>query len=63
MNLWHNYTDFNFEGEWNFFATSHGKSAAVGIGGTVKQLMARASLHRPFNNQIFSAEAVYQLCS
>ena len=28
--------DFNFRGEWNFFATSHGKGAVDGVGGSVK---------------------------
>ena len=29
---------------WNYFATSHGKSACDGIGGTAKQLTSNASL-------------------
>lgn len=29
-------SDFGVTGEWNFFATSHGKGAVDGIGGTVK---------------------------
>lgn len=29
--------DFNLEVEWNFFASSHGKGAMDGIGGTVKR--------------------------
>lgn len=33
----------NLLAEWNFFATSHGKSACNGVVGTVKQLAARAS--------------------
>ena len=35
----------------------------VGVGGTIKRLTARASFQRPYNNQILSAEAVYQFCS
>lgn len=31
--------DFGVEGEWNFFATSHGKGAVDGIGGTVKRIV------------------------
>lgn len=29
--------DFRFTGEWNFFATSHGKGAVDSIGGTIKR--------------------------
>ena len=44
------------------FATSHGKSAVDGIGGTIKQLTARTSFQRPYNNKLLSADAVYQFC-
>ena len=42
---------------WNssrvaFFATSHGKGPCDGVGGTVKRLAARASLQRPYANQL-----------
>ena len=37
MNLCHHYTDYGIKAEWNFFATSHGKSPCKGIGGTVKR--------------------------
>ena len=33
-------------------ATSHGKGACDGVGGTVKRLAARASLQRPYEQQI-----------
>ena len=36
--------DHGLSAEWHFFATSHGKSPCDGIGGTVKRLVARASL-------------------
>lgn len=36
--------DHGLDAEWHFFATSHGKSPCDGIGGTVKRLVARASL-------------------
>ena len=58
----HHKEDFGVHAEWNFFATSHGKSACDGIGGTVKRLVAKASLQRPYNDQILSAEAMYQFC-
>ena len=63
LNLCHHYSDFDLEAEWNFFATGHGKSAVDGMGETIKQLTATGSLQRPYNNQILSAEAVYQFCS
>ena len=43
-NLCHHKEDFNIDAEWHFFATSHGKSACDGVGGTVKRLAAKASL-------------------
>ena len=42
------------------FATSHAKSAVDGVGGTIKELIARASFQRSYKNQILSADAVYQ---
>ena len=38
--------DFDLEAEWHFFATSHGKNACDGVGGTIKRLTARTSLQR-----------------
>ena len=52
LNLCHHVTDFGITARWSFFATSHGKSPCDGIGGTVKRLVARASLQRPLDNQI-----------
>ncbi|CAH0547109.1 unnamed protein product [Brassicogethes aeneus] len=46
--------DFGLEAEWHYFATSHGKSACDGLGGTVKRLAARASLQRPYEDQIMT---------
>lgn len=43
-NLLLHYSTYKIEAEWHFFATSHGKSACDGIGGTVKRLARRASL-------------------
>ena len=45
-----------------FFATSHGKTPCDGIGGTVKQLVTRASLQRPIRNQILTADKMFQFC-
>ena len=39
---------------WNFFATSHGKSAFDGIGGTVKRLATNASLMATEKNHILT---------
>jgi len=43
-NVWYHEKDFNVKGEWHFFATSHGKSACDGIGGTIKRLASVFSL-------------------
>ena len=47
INLCYQQDDFRVKAEWNFFATTHGKSACDGIGGTVKRLVTKASLQRP----------------
>ena len=55
INLLHHKADFGIDAEWNFFATSHGKNACDGIGGTLKRSATKASLQRPYNNQILTA--------
>ena len=52
--------DFGIPAEWHFPATSHGKSACDGVGGTVKRLAARASLQKPYENQIMTAFQLFQ---
>lgn len=52
-------SDFNVKAEWQFFATSHGKSACDGLGGTVKRLAAKASLQRPYDQQILTPKQLY----
>ena len=47
--------------EWHFFATSHGKSACDGIGGTIKRAMAKESLTRPYTGQIMKALPMFVL--
>jgi len=59
-NLIHHDADFNLKAEWNFFATSHGKNACDGVGGTIKRLAARASLQRAITNQIQTPEQLFQ---
>ena len=44
LNLCFHKSDFGVPAEWHFSATSHGKGACDGLGGTVKCLAARASL-------------------
>ena len=52
INLCHHEDDFGMPTEWHFFATSHGKGLCDGVGGTVKRFAVRASLQRPYDNQI-----------
>ena len=61
-NLSHHNVDYAITAEWNFFATSHGKSPCDGIGGTVKRLVARASLQAPSQGQILNPETFFQWC-
>ena len=56
LNLCHHRNDFGIPAEWHFSATSHGKGACDGLGGTVKRLAARASLQRPYNDQSDKAD-------
>ena len=44
-----------------FFATSHGKGPCDGIGGTDKRLAAKASLQRPYPEQIMTPRQLFQL--
>ena len=48
-NLCHHKLDFGVKAEWYFSATSHGKGACDGLGGTVNHLAALASLQRQKN--------------
>jgi hypothetical protein len=52
--------DFGVPAEWHFFATSHGKSACDGVGGTQKRLAAKASLQQPYNDQIMTPHQLYE---
>lgn len=45
--------------EWHFFATSHGKSAGDGTGGTLKWLATRASRQHVYEHHILSAQQLY----
>ena len=54
--------DFGLECEWHFFATSHRKGSCDGIGGTVKRSVAKASLHSVYQQQILTAEEMFDYC-
>ena len=59
LNLCHHQEDFGVDAEWHFFATSHGKGPCDGVGGTVKRLAARASLQRPYEQQIMTPRQLF----
>ena len=59
INIAHHATDFGISCEWHFFATSHGKSACDGIGGTVKRATAKESLRRPYTGQIMTVQSMF----
>ena len=63
INLCHHVVDFGIPAEWHFFATSHGKSACDGVGGTVKRMAAKASLQRPYDQQIMTPRQSYDWAS
>ena len=55
--------DHQVTAAWNFlFATSHGKSPCDGIGGTIKRLVARASLQATKEGHILTPNAALLLC-
>ena len=51
------------ESKWNYFATSHVKSACDRIGATVKRLLTKGSLQRPYTDPIPSSEAIMEFCT
>lgn len=61
-NLCHHYEDFQLSASWTFFATSHGKSACDGVGGTTKRLVRKASLQINCRESIDTAKKVYKFC-
>jgi len=50
----HQHEDFGVAAEWHFSATSHGKGACDGVGGTVKRFAARASLSKVYSSSSIS---------
>ena len=63
INLCNHKADFDIAAEWHFSATSHGKGACDGLGGTVKRLAAKAILQRPFEEQIQTPLQLYEWAS
>ena len=63
LNLCHHKCEIGLEATWYFFATSHDKSSYDGIGGTVKRLTAQSSLQTQNNEQVLSAERMFDFCN
>ncbi|XP_063223012.1 uncharacterized protein LOC134531252 [Bacillus rossius redtenbacheri] len=63
INVCHHKNDFGLSAEWNFFATSHGKNACDGVGGTTKREVTKASLQRTVKDHILSPEDMYMYCT
>ena len=62
INLCHHEEHFGSRAEWNFFSTSHGKGPCDGVRGTVKRLVARSNLQRPYSDQILTPIDFYLFC-
>ena len=60
INLCNHQEDFEVNAEWHFSATSLGKGACDGLGGTVKRVAARASLQRPYDEQIMTPGQLFE---
>lgn len=60
VNLCYHKQDFGISDEWHFFATAHGKGPCDGIAGTIKRLAARASLQRPYSDQIMTPRKLFE---
>ena len=60
LNLAHHFSDFAVHANWSFSATSHGKGPWDGLAGSVKREAGLESLRRPLENQILTADALYQ---
>ena len=61
-NLCHHKADFGNDAKRNFFATSHGKGPCDVTGGTVKHLVARASLQMVSGQTITSLNEIFTWC-
>ena len=52
--------DFSVAAEGHFSATSHGKGACDGVGGTVERLAAKASFQCPYDQQIMTPRQLFE---
>ena len=52
---------FGITAEWHFFTTSDGKGTSDGIGGTIKGEAKRASLQRPYQDQILTPSQLHRI--
>ena len=62
INLLYHMADFGIRAQWHFFATSHGKGACDGVCGCMKRNAAKASLQRPYADQILTAYDFFKYC-
>ena len=59
LNLCLHKDDFGIPAERPFFATSHGKGPCNGLGGTIKREATKASMQRPYYNQILEPKHLF----
>ena len=59
----YHYCDYALYAEWHFFATSHGKNACDGIGGTIKQMAAYASLQQSVIRQLLLPKSLFEFAN
>ncbi|KAK3911370.1 Trigger factor [Frankliniella fusca] len=62
LNLCSQEEEFGLKASHSYFATSHGKSQCDADGGSVKRKARKASLQRPLDKQIISAQDLFQFC-
>ena len=60
LNLTYHQQDFKISVNWNFFATSHGKSPCDDLGGAIKRKLTNESLKRPQRNQITTPQQCFE---
>ena len=61
-NIVYHFEDLGVPCVWSFYATSHGKSACDGLGGSIKRCTARESLRRPSSNGITDVRLMADYC-
>jgi hypothetical protein len=59
-NLVYHKDDFGLDAQWHFFATSHGKNACDGVGGTIKREAAKASLQAVTSGHILTPKQLFE---